>query len=106
MGTRVKIGWVKGWLVRDVADFNTPILGRNTFNLDGIETVDIGILKTFTMPWEGHKFTVRADLFNAFNHVQYGFPSNSLANTNFGVITGMATQYRPRNILVSLRYQY
>lgn len=89
-----------------IADFNTPILGRNTFYLDGTQTVDIGLLKTFIMPWEGHRFTVRADLFNAFNHTQYGFPSNSLANTNFGVITGMATQYRPRNILVSLRYVY
>lgn len=89
-----------------IADFNTPILGRNTFYLDGTQNIDIGILKTFTMPWEGHKLTVRADLFNAFNHPQYGFPSNSLANTNFGAITSMATLYNPRNILVSLRYVY
>jgi hypothetical protein len=89
-----------------IADFNTPILGRNTFYLDGTQNVDIGIMKTFPMPWEGHKLSVRADLFNAFNHPQYGFPSNSLANTNFGVITSLATLYSPRNILVSLRYQY
>lgn len=89
-----------------IADYNTPILGRNNFYLDGTQNVDIGILKTFLMPWEGHRFTVRADLFNAFNHPQYGFPSNSLANTNFGAITAMATLYSPRNILVSLRYQY
>jgi hypothetical protein len=89
-----------------IADFNTPILGRNTFYLDGTQNVDIGIMKIFPMPWEGQKLSVRADLFNAFNHPQYGFPSNSLANTNFGVITGMATLYSPRNILVSLRYQY
>ena len=87
-------------------DFNTPILGRNTFFLDGVKNVDFGITKIFSMPWEGHKLTVRADLFNAFNHVQYGFPSSVTTNTNFGAITSTATLYTPRNIQVSLRYQY
>ena len=86
--------------------FNTPILGRNTFFLDGVKNVDFGITKIFSMPWEGHKLTVRADLFNAFNHVQYGFPSSVTTNTNFGAITSTATLYTPRNIQVSLRYQY
>ncbi len=88
------------------ADFNTPILGRNTFFLDGVKNVDFGLTKIFSMPWEGHKLTVRADLFNAFNHVQYGFPSSVTTNTNFGAITSAATLYAPRNIQVSLRYQY
>jgi outer membrane receptor protein involved in Fe transport len=88
------------------ADFNTPILGRNTFFLDGIKNVDLNITKIFRMPWEGHQLTLRADMFNAFNHVQYGFPSSVITNTNFGAITGVATQYLPRNIQVSLRYQY
>jgi outer membrane receptor protein involved in Fe transport len=87
-------------------DFNTPIVGRNTFFLDGVKNVDFGITKIFSMPWEGHKLTVRADLFNAFNHVQYGFPSSVTTNTNFGAITSAATLYAPRNIQVSLRYQY
>jgi hypothetical protein len=58
------------------------------------------------MPWEGHKFIVRADMFNSLNHVQYGFPSSVITNTNFGAITSIATLYQPRNIQVSLRYQY
>ena len=88
------------------ADFNTSILGRNTFFLDGVKNVDFGMTKIFSMPWEGHKLTVRADLFNAFNHVQYGFPSSVTTNTNFGAITSAATLYAPRSIQVSLRYQY
>jgi len=88
------------------ADFNTSILGRNTFFLDGVKNVDFGMTKVFSMPWEGHKLTVRADLFNAFNHVQYGFPSSVTTNTNFGAITSAATLYAPRSIQVSLRYQY
>lgn len=89
-----------------INDSNTPILGRNTFFLDGVKNVDFGIAKIFTMPWEGHRLTLRADLFNAFNHVQYGFPSQVVTNTNFGAITSAATLYAPRNIQVSLRYQY
>ncbi|HYK20489.1 MAG TPA: TonB-dependent receptor [Pyrinomonadaceae bacterium] len=88
------------------ADVNTPILGRNTFFLDGVKNVDFGIAKIFPMPWEGHRLTLRADMFNAFNHVQYGFPSSVITNTNFGAITSVATLYAPRNIQVSLRYQY
>jgi outer membrane receptor protein involved in Fe transport len=87
-------------------DLNAVLLGRNTFYLDGVKTVDFGIAKNFSMPWEGHKITLRADLFNAFNHVQYGFPSSVVTNTNFGAITSVASLYVPRNIQVSLRYQY
>lgn len=87
-------------------DMNGVLLGRNTFFLDGVKTVDFGIAKNFSMPWEGHKITLRADLFNAFNHVQYGFPSSVVTNTNFGAITSVANLYVPRSIQVSLRYQY
>jgi outer membrane receptor protein involved in Fe transport len=89
-----------------IADSNAVLVGRNTFFSDGVKNIDFGIAKIFSMPWEGHKVTLRADMFNAFNHVQYGIPSASLANTNFGAITGAAVQYAPRNIQVSLRYQY
>src|SRR6185503_16114797 len=75
------------------ADTNAQLVGRNTFFLDGTKTLDFGLMKAFTMPWEGHKFIVRADMFNSLNHVQYGFPSASIANTNFGAITGIATLY-------------
>jgi outer membrane receptor protein involved in Fe transport len=89
-----------------IGDSVGSIVGRNTFYLDGVQNVDLGILKTFRMPWERHTLTVRADLFNAFNHVQFGFPSNNVTSANFGAITGLATLYSPRNIQFSLRYQY
>ena len=83
------------------------LLGRNTFFGDGVKTIDIGMAKYFQLPWEGHKIMLRADLFNAFNHPQFGFPvSLDVANLNFGRITGTATQYAPRSVQVSLRYQY
>lgn len=83
------------------------LIGRNTFFLDGVKNVDLAFAKAFNMPWEGHRFHIRADLFNAFNHVQYGFPSSvDVTNINFGRITGTAASYLPRSIQISLRYQY
>mgnify|MGYP003286762072 CR=1 FL=1 len=61
--------------------------------------------RRFALPF-GHRVLIRADLFNAFNHVQYGFPDNNIANANFGRILGTATSYSPRTIQFSLRYQY
>jgi hypothetical protein len=91
----------------DIGDFGASILGRNTFFGDGVQNVDLGIARSFRMPYsEGHRLHFRADLFNAFNHVQYGFPNTDLASTAFGRITGTASQYNPRTIQLSFRYQY
>ncbi len=88
------------------SDFNTSTLGRNTFFTDGVQNVDMAFYKSFNMPWENHRFTLRADFFNAFNHVQYGFPATDITAANFGAITGTATQYVPRTVQVSMRYAF
>jgi outer membrane receptor protein involved in Fe transport len=89
-----------------VADFGCCILGRNTFFGDGVKNVDVGIYRTFNMPWESHRLLFRADLFNAFNHVQYAFPNTDLAASTFGRIISTANQYSPRVVQFSIRYQY
>ncbi|MFN2393281.1 MAG: carboxypeptidase regulatory-like domain-containing protein [Pyrinomonadaceae bacterium] len=90
-----------------VGDYGCCILGRNTFYIDGVNNVDLSLYKTFRLPFgenSNHRISVRADFFNAFNKVQYGFPNPDLASINFGRITGEATGYSPRNIQLSLRY--
>jgi hypothetical protein len=95
------------------------ILGRNTFFIDGVKNVDFNITKRFRMPWEGHSLAFRADLFNAFNHVQFGFPNTFYtANVTVGVfarprinpllgsLTSLANTYAPRNIQFSLKYTF
>lgn len=87
-------------------DFGCCVVGRNTFFLDGVNNFDIGLFKTFNMPFESHKLVFRADLFNAFNHVQYGFPNNDSSSANFGLISSAATLYGPRNVQFSFRYVF
>ena len=89
-----------------VSDFGCCVLGRNTFFGDGVKTFDFGIYRTFRMPWESHRLLLRADLFNAFNHVQYAFPVADLASVNFGRIIQTGNTYGPRVMQLSIRYQY
>jgi len=61
-----------------------------------LKTVDLGIYRTFRMPWENHRILFRADLFNAFNHVQYSFPNPDLASSTLEESSRRANQYGPR----------
>ena len=87
----------------DTVDMLVP---RNAFYGDGMERVDLALSKAFQMPWSSHSLDVRFEAFNAFNHVQFGFPDTNHNNTTFGVITGTATAYTPRTLQVVLRYRY
>lgn len=89
-----------------IDDFGCCILGRNTFFLDGVKNVDLSITKRFLLPWERHNFVLRADMFNAFNHVQWGFPDVNYTSATFGRLTGLATSYAPRSIQVSMKYSF
>ena len=81
------------------------IIGRNTFYGDGLEAVDLGVYKTFRLPWR-HDLTVRFEAYNAFNKVQYGFPTLDIASATFGQITGGAVTYAPRTLQLAVRYRY
>ncbi len=88
------------------SDYGCCVLGRNTFFVDGTRNFDLSLFKTFKLPFERHSLVVRADMFNAFNHVQYGFPSLDIGNANFGRLTGTANSYAPRNVQFSMRYVF
>ncbi len=87
-------------------EFTGDIVGRNTFFVDGTNTVDLGVYKNFIVPRYGHRINVRIEMYNAFNSVQYGFPSLDFAATNFGAIVGTATAYRPRAVQLAARYSF
>jgi hypothetical protein len=81
------------------------IIGRNTFFADGIRTTDLGIMKNFIVT-AGHTVTVRFEAYNAFNRVQYGFPTADLSNAAFGRLLGGATSYAPRSIQLGIQYKF
>jgi hypothetical protein len=46
----------------------------------------------------------RAEFFNLFNRVQFGFPGQVLGNATFGVVSSQVNQ--PRLLQLSLRLQW
>jgi hypothetical protein len=78
-------------------------VGRNTFRAPKSATVDISIVKKFTLG-EGGRFSVRADIFNLFNRVNYGIPVRTLEFPGFG--NSINTTTPARRILFSARYSF
>ena len=69
---------------------------RNAFRLPGYFTLDMGVTKSFNMPWEGHKLELRFEAFNVTNTQRMGgvlstrdgyglvdIPQDTSAPTNF-----------------------
>ena len=81
------------------------LTGRNTFFTDGVRNLDLGIYKTFPLPWD-HSLSVRFEVFNVFNRVQFGFPDNNFNNPTFGQILSASNQYLPRMIQFGARYAF
>jgi len=83
----------------------SDLIGRNTFFGDGQTTADLGLYKSFRIA-AGHSVTVRLEAFNAFNHLQYGFPIADLSSASFGRILGGATSYAPRSLQLGVQYKF
>ncbi len=83
----------------------TGIIGRNTFFADGVRTADLALIKAFQVA-RGHAVTFRLEAYNAFNRVQYGFPTADLSNANFGRLLTGATTYAPRSLQLGIQYKF
>jgi hypothetical protein len=94
---------------------------RNIFRLPGYSALDLGLSKSFSMPWhEGHKLQIRWEVFNVMNYQyfnadsftreSFGLPTDSeLSNTtappSFGAIF-TSIQGNPRRMQFGLRYSF
>lgn len=73
-------------------------LGRNTFRGPALRNFDFGLIKDTA--WEAGRsrksvnLQFRAELFNLFNIVNFGLPSNILAGSGFGIISRTAGNSR------------
>jgi hypothetical protein len=80
---------------------NIGTLGRNTFLMHGINNWNFVLAKRFRIR-ETQALHFRAELYNAFNRVQFGLPSTTLELTTFGRITGQRNS--ARFIQMAFRY--
>jgi hypothetical protein len=78
--------------------------GRNILRADGIQNLDLGILKN-TRLFERHTLQFRADMFNVTNTRNFGIPNATVtAGANF--LNQWATNGGNRRIILGLRYMF
>jgi hypothetical protein len=59
---------------------------RNVLRLSGYSSVDLGLTKSFKMPWkEGHSVQVRWEVFNVFNHQYFNVTGDDITRSSFGL---------------------
>ncbi|HYJ88812.1 MAG TPA: carboxypeptidase regulatory-like domain-containing protein [Pyrinomonadaceae bacterium] len=77
--------------------------GRNILRADGINNIDLGILKT-TRLGENQKLQLRADFYNFTNTRDFGIPQATV--TNAGFLNQWGTNGGNRRVVVALRYVF
>jgi Carboxypeptidase regulatory-like domain len=77
---------------------------RALVRLAGMTNFDIGVAKSFPLPWEGHRIQFRAEAYNALNNVNFIQPSLALQNVaTFGEYQNAMP---PREMQFALRYEF
>ncbi|MGJ5814223.1 TonB-dependent receptor domain-containing protein [Paludibaculum fermentans] len=76
--------------------------GRNVLTGPRAVTVDLGIIKNIAIT-EQHRLQFRAELFNLFNHTNFGQPNGNLSSPAFMRIS---TAGEPRLIQFALKYSF
>lgn len=94
---------------------------RNVLRLPGYSTLDLGLSKTFTMPWsENHKLALRWEVINVFNHQYFSGQTGNYTRSTWGLgqdsdISGAPSDFGkiytdiqgvPRRMQFGLRYSF
>ena len=87
------------------------VVGRNTFFGDGLQTMDLGLYKNFALSGT-RSFSVRIEVFNLFDAVQYAYPAvNISVPATVGQFTGVVSDFEAekangRRIAFLLRLEF
>jgi Carboxypeptidase regulatory-like domain len=75
-----------------------PVYGPDFVN------TDFSVIKQFTLPWENMGLNFRAEIFNLFNHAQFGGPVNDVSAPGFGSVN--STVNNPRLVQFGLKLTF
>ena len=76
----------------------TPVSGP------GFVNTDFSLIKQFVLPWENMGLNFRAEVFNLFNHPQFGQPNSDINGSGFGAIS--STVNNPRLFQFALKLTF
>lgn len=77
--------------------------GRNMLRGPNLDLLNLSLFKNFAL-YERLRMETRLEAFNAFNHPQFSFPSQSVTSTTFGVISSTARDNRELQVAVRLSF--
>lgn len=77
--------------------------GINPLFADGEQQLDSSVSKDFHL-MEGHQIEFRVDIFNTFNHPNFGQPDSNIGDDSVGEVTSTAVDNR--RMQFSLRYSF
>lgn len=78
--------------------------GRNIARRPGLSQLDLGIQKSFVLPWrEGMALQFRGEAFNAFNRTNFGNPQTNRSVATFGTINNT---FPARQIQFAIRLEF
>jgi hypothetical protein len=92
-GTRTADHWFNPAAFATPAAFTFGNVGRNTVIGPGLQTMDIALVRSFTLTERVH-LEMRAEAYNALNHSNLGTPNRFVNTPQFGSITEAATPGR------------
>jgi len=75
-----------------------PVYGPDFIN------TDFSVIKQFALPWENMGLNFRAEVFNLWNHAQFGLPVNDLSAPGFGSVN--STVNNPRLVQFALKLTF
>lgn len=78
--------------------------GRNILRADGMNRVELGLVKNIGMPREGHNLQLVANFFNTFNTRDWGIPEGVFTSAAF-LNEGVA-EVPARRIQMGIRYSF
>jgi hypothetical protein len=80
---------------------------RNNLRGDGLFTADLGLGRSFPLPWgESHRISLRAEAFNLTNSVRFDTRSLNSTSGGAGLGTYSAQLVQPRVVQFLLRYSF
>jgi hypothetical protein len=73
----------------------------------GLTNFDLSFFKNNRFGTDGRfDLQYRVEMFNAFNHPWFGAPDTTVTDSTFGRITGMNSDYSPRNIQLAVKFLF
>ncbi len=99
------------WFNTDAFEQPAPFTYGNTprfvdeIRYSSVNNWDLSLAKNFR-PWEQLRIQFRAEMYNAFNRVQFGRANTTFGNNAFGRVTGTAPGNAPRTIQFALRAEF